>query len=358
MYDASFEAGSRLVVGRLLHYYGIEQAAGGDGEENRPGIDHARGCTKNIGMQQAAEGDGEENGMQQPVDVEGRKPRTADAGVRIKQNGLGTGIEQAAGGDAEDIGLRRGVQRGAGGNKEESALGIGEIRGKEQAGRGGKEGNELSSGDARACPPAQDGSCGYGNDKSTITALIGKGQGAGMDSGMEGDRKDKVPGTLMEHMAQGQRLGTADGEDNVPAPDAWCGWHSDNSTITGLIGERPGTGMDSGMERVGEGDEPDSAPTVFAPDAWCGWHNDNSTITGLVPALWLNEETGVPVAAPEGAGLYVEGRDGVQVRVAAPPDALGFQIGEAAQESPRIAPYRPNIACQGPKRVAKSRIVC
>jgi len=68
-----------------------------------------------------------------------------------------------------------------------------------------------------------------------------------------------------------------------------------------------------------------------AVEEWCGWHNDNSTITGLVPAMWLDEETGSPVSAPSGAGLYVEGRDGDQVQVKAPKDCLGFQIGEAAQ---------------------------
>jgi isopenicillin N synthase-like dioxygenase len=67
-------------------------------------------------------------------------------------------------------------------------------------------------------------------------------------------------------------------------------------------------------------------------DEWCGWHNDNSTITGLVPALWLEEETGSPIStAPTGAGLFVEGRNGEQIEVRPPKDCLGFQIGEASQ---------------------------
>mmetsp|Transcript_22852 Transcript_22852/g.65966 ORF Transcript_22852/g.65966 Transcript_22852/m.65966 type:complete len:375 (+) Transcript_22852:45-1169(+) len=67
-------------------------------------------------------------------------------------------------------------------------------------------------------------------------------------------------------------------------------------------------------------------------DDWCGWHNDNSTISGLVPAMWLDEATGLPVAAPSGAGLLVEGRNGDMVHIVAPgEDCLGFQIGESAQ---------------------------
>jgi len=64
---------------------------------------------------------------------------------------------------------------------------------------------------------------------------------------------------------------------------------------------------------------------------WCGWHNDNSTITGLVPAMWLEEESGLPAAPQAGAGLFVEGRGGAQVPVPARKDCLGFQIGESAQ---------------------------
>jgi hypothetical protein len=73
-----------------------------------------------------------------------------------------------------------------------------------------------------------------------------------------------------------------------------------------------------------------------AVEEWCGWHNDNSTITGLVPAMWLDEESGEEVGngafkAPTDAGLFVEGRNGEQVKVKIPTDCLGFQIGEASQ---------------------------
>jgi len=64
---------------------------------------------------------------------------------------------------------------------------------------------------------------------------------------------------------------------------------------------------------------------------WCGWHNDNSTITGLVPAMWLNEETGASEKPQPGAGLVVEGRNGEQVALKVPQDCLAFQIGESAQ---------------------------
>lgn len=69
-------------------------------------------------------------------------------------------------------------------------------------------------------------------------------------------------------------------------------------------------------------------------DAWCGWHNDNSVITGLVPAMWLYEDTGEEVPAgsvSSTGGLHVRGRDRSILRVALPSDCLGFQIGEASQ---------------------------
>eukprot|EP00928_Gymnodinium_smaydae_P005965 TRINITY_DN12070_c0_g2_i1.p1 TRINITY_DN12070_c0_g2~~TRINITY_DN12070_c0_g2_i1.p1 ORF type:complete len:404 (+),score=84.26 TRINITY_DN12070_c0_g2_i1:72-1283(+) len=65
---------------------------------------------------------------------------------------------------------------------------------------------------------------------------------------------------------------------------------------------------------------------------WCGWHNDNSTITGLVPAMWINHETGEEMLGVKSdGGLYVKSRTGVIQKVSFPSDCLGFQIGEAAQ---------------------------
>lgn len=65
--------------------------------------------------------------------------------------------------------------------------------------------------------------------------------------------------------------------------------------------------------------------------AWCGWHNDNSTITGLVPALWFNDDTGDAAEASKSAGLFVKARHGTIEKVSIPADCLAFQIGEAAQ---------------------------
>eukprot|EP00440_Ansanella_granifera_P026403 gb/GFBE01028681.1/.p1 GENE.gb/GFBE01028681.1/~~gb/GFBE01028681.1/.p1 ORF type:complete len:392 (+),score=88.81 gb/GFBE01028681.1/:1-1176(+) len=76
------------------------------------------------------------------------------------------------------------------------------------------------------------------------------------------------------------------------------------------------------------------SPAAEADDAWCGWHNDNSVITGLVPAMWLDETTGKEVQASEvstSGGLYVRARDRSVLKVSLPADCVGFQIGEAAQ---------------------------
>ena len=66
---------------------------------------------------------------------------------------------------------------------------------------------------------------------------------------------------------------------------------------------------------------------------WCGWHNDNSVITCLPPALWLDEQTGEPIAAEEcpAGGLVVRTRKGRRVGVQVPRGAILFQLGEAAQ---------------------------
>lgn len=76
-------------------------------------------------------------------------------------------------------------------------------------------------------------------------------------------------------------------------------------------------------------------PDNSTDDAWCGWHNDNSVLTGLVPAMWLYEDTGEEVPSTTSlsstGGLHVRGRDRSVLRVPLPSDCLGFQIGEAAQ---------------------------
>ena len=74
---------------------------------------------------------------------------------------------------------------------------------------------------------------------------------------------------------------------------------------------------------------------------WCGWHNDNSTITGLMSPLLLNDDNGEevdPTTLPDvGGGLHVVSRNSddsdelTELRVKIPRDCIGFQLGEAAQ---------------------------
>merc|ERR1719401_1841112 len=68
-------------------------------------------------------------------------------------------------------------------------------------------------------------------------------------------------------------------------------------------------------------------------ESWCGWHNDNSVITGLVPGMWMNEATGEELESvpSSSCGLQVQGRDGTVQRVALPCDCMALQVGEAAQ---------------------------
>jgi hypothetical protein len=68
---------------------------------------------------------------------------------------------------------------------------------------------------------------------------------------------------------------------------------------------------------------------------WCGWHNDHCSLTALLPAALFDAASGAALppaaAAAAGGGLFVRTRRGDTVRVAAPADALAFQIGECAQ---------------------------
>jgi len=69
---------------------------------------------------------------------------------------------------------------------------------------------------------------------------------------------------------------------------------------------------------------------------WCGWHNDNSVLTALVPAVFINDSTGLAIKKPPpGSGLYVQPRaPNAQPIHVLPPSVspyLLFQIGEAAQ---------------------------
>ena len=66
--------------------------------------------------------------------------------------------------------------------------------------------------------------------------------------------------------------------------------------------------------------------------AWCGAHNDHGSLTALTSALFFDAASGAAVANPDpAAGLHIFSRAGEPMRVAIPPDALAFQIGETAQ---------------------------
>uniref|UniRef100_A0A7S1KZS4 Non-haem dioxygenase N-terminal domain-containing protein n=1 Tax=Alexandrium catenella TaxID=2925 RepID=A0A7S1KZS4_ALECA len=99
---------------------------------------------------------------------------------------------------------------------------------------------------------------------------------------------------------------------------------------------------------------------------WCGWHNDNSSITGLVPAVWLDDATGEEAGCPPSSegGLYVQGRSGNVRKVAMPPDCLGFQVGEAAQILSggvlRATPHhvRGHVSKPGEGRLSRETFAC
>ncbi|KAH7883852.1 Clavaminate synthase-like protein [Phlebopus sp. FC_14] len=70
-------------------------------------------------------------------------------------------------------------------------------------------------------------------------------------------------------------------------------------------------------------------------DSWCGFHLDNSLLTGLCSAMFLREEEGKePTAVPPPSamsGLYIQTRGGDLVKVSIPADCLAFQTGEALE---------------------------
>ncbi|GIL66027.1 hypothetical protein Vafri_19665, partial [Volvox africanus] len=60
--------------------------------------------------------------------------------------------------------------------------------------------------------------------------------------------------------------------------------------------------------------------------AWCGLHTDHSSLTGLTAAMYLDGQgREVPSPDPE-AGLYIRDRSGVFVRAGIPPDCIAFQV--------------------------------
>lgn len=61
--------------------------------------------------------------------------------------------------------------------------------------------------------------------------------------------------------------------------------------------------------------------------AWCGWHSDHGSLTGLTSALYLDAQ-GREVPNPDpSAGLYIRTRHGQVVQAAIPRDCLAYQVG-------------------------------
>ncbi|KAG6335629.1 hypothetical protein ID866_3465 [Astraeus odoratus] len=70
-------------------------------------------------------------------------------------------------------------------------------------------------------------------------------------------------------------------------------------------------------------------------DSWCGFHIDNSLLTGLCSAMFLREDDNkdpvvVPSPSPQ-SGLYIRTRGGELTKVSIPEDCLAFQTGEALE---------------------------
>mmetsp|Transcript_17708 Transcript_17708/g.30084 ORF Transcript_17708/g.30084 Transcript_17708/m.30084 type:complete len:348 (-) Transcript_17708:624-1667(-) len=68
-------------------------------------------------------------------------------------------------------------------------------------------------------------------------------------------------------------------------------------------------------------------------NSWIGWHNDSGYLTGLAGDIYVDDATGERVECPDpqGAGLYVVGRKGEEIRVEIPFDCMAVQLGECVQ---------------------------
>ncbi|KAG8635791.1 uncharacterized protein LOC110602839 [Manihot esculenta] len=64
--------------------------------------------------------------------------------------------------------------------------------------------------------------------------------------------------------------------------------------------------------------------------SWCGWHTDNGSLTGLTCAIFKRE--GVEIPCPDSAaGLYIKTRTDQIVKVVFGEDEIAYQIGETAE---------------------------
>jgi isopenicillin N synthase-like dioxygenase len=72
--------------------------------------------------------------------------------------------------------------------------------------------------------------------------------------------------------------------------------------------------------------------TAESQDSWIGWHKDSGFLTALAGDLYLNHATGTIVnQVPDKAGLHIQTRDGLVVKVEIPSDCMAIQLGEAMQ---------------------------
>lgn len=66
--------------------------------------------------------------------------------------------------------------------------------------------------------------------------------------------------------------------------------------------------------------------------AWIGWHNDSGFLTALAGDIFVNHETGEIIDCPDKkAGLYIESREGTEVKAHIPEDCMAVQLGECVQ---------------------------
>eukprot|EP01122_Echinamoeba_exundans_P006717 TRINITY_DN1945_c0_g2_i1.p2 TRINITY_DN1945_c0_g2~~TRINITY_DN1945_c0_g2_i1.p2 ORF type:complete len:203 (+),score=42.85 TRINITY_DN1945_c0_g2_i1:725-1333(+) len=68
-------------------------------------------------------------------------------------------------------------------------------------------------------------------------------------------------------------------------------------------------------------------------DSWCGWHNDHSCLTALCSSYYMDSRDPThEIDCPDpAAGLYARTRQGEELKIPIPRDALAFQIGESSQ---------------------------
>lgn len=64
--------------------------------------------------------------------------------------------------------------------------------------------------------------------------------------------------------------------------------------------------------------------------SWCGWHTDNGSLTGLTCGIFTRD--GVEIPCPDStAGLYIRTRNDQIVKVVYGADDIAYQIGETAE---------------------------